>query len=96
MSEASARYGGIAQPSCPSSATKTSAGVAAMQASAPGRNPGEAPRKVEALGGKERADGEVVGDGRRGFRPCGDGEEEGDGDEREAWHGASEGGDCWF
>lgn len=51
----------------------------------------------EALGGKERADGEVVGDGRWGFRPCGGGgEEEGDGDEREAWHGASEGVDCWF
>jgi hypothetical protein len=50
----------------------------------------------EAFGGEERADGEVVGDGGCGFRPCGGGEEEGDGDEREAWHGASEGGDCWF
>ena len=48
----------------------------------------------EAFGGEERADGEVVGDGRGGFRPYGGGEEEGDGDEREAWHGASEGGDC--
>lgn len=43
----------------------------------------------EAFGGKERADGEVVGDRRYGFRPCGGGEEEGEEGERETWHGAT-------